>query len=425
MTEKNVLSFIHISDIHFVKSSGDPYDIDDELRQAMLYDLENCAKPLLNKTNGILVCGDLAFSGKPEEYNKANEFLENVLQIFGMKQNDIYCVAGNHDVDQLVVRKSYALELVQDKLASTKEADRLDDKIRKIQNDLVINVEGGLLYKPIETYNRYFHSMSCDYTVNRPNWSTAIPLNDMYKLVIYGMNSVLTSNHKDHLDENGKRYEDGTERKMSINRGQIPKVSKGSIYLSLCHHPPECWNDDSLVEMMDSKVKIQLYGHKHYQNIEANEQRVRISSGALQPERGDNWIPRYNWLEIWIENNELCVKIYPRIYNDINGRFNKDEDSCNENCIYQLCRLNLSVPVREHDIVNLKQEEHTIRRTTVTTKEIVYLFSILSDRDKNNLLRKFPMITYEEDQEIDGLLRQLEIHNIEEDFLTKLRNKGY
>ena len=71
-----------------------------------------------------------------------------------------------------------------------------------------------------------------------------------------------------------------------------------------------------------------------------------------------------------------------------------------------------------------KQEENEIRMTTITTKEIVYLFSILSDRDKNLLLRKFPMISYEDGQEIDDLLRQLEMHNIEEDFLTKLRNKG-
>lgn len=239
------------------------------------------------------------------------------------------------------------------------------------------------------------------------------------------MNSVLTSNYKDHLDESGKRYEDGIERKMSINRGQIPRVSENSIYLSLCHHPPECWNDNSLVNMMDSKVKIQLYGHKHIQNIDANEQRVRISSGALQPERGEDWTPRYNWIEIWIENNELYVRIYPRIYNDIEGKFHNDKNSCDENHIYQLCRMKLSDSAGEHVTVNSKQEENEIRRTTVTTKEIVYLFSVLSDRDKKLLLSQFPMINYEENLEMDGLLTQLELHNIEEEFLTKLKYKEW
>lgn len=44
MGSKNILTFIHISDIHFAKTSGDPYDIDDELRQAMLNDLNTFAK---------------------------------------------------------------------------------------------------------------------------------------------------------------------------------------------------------------------------------------------------------------------------------------------------------------------------------------------------------------------------------------------
>ena len=176
--------------------------------------------------------------------------------------------------------------------------------------------------------------------------------------------------------------------------------------------------------MTDSKVKIQLYGHKHQQNINVNEQRVRISSGALQPEREDDWIPRYNWLGVWLENNELCVKIYPRIYNDIDGRFYKDGDSCGKGCKFQLCRLKLSSTVNEQDNMKSKQEENEIRMTTIITKEIVYLFSILSDRDKNLLLSKFPMTSYEDGQEIDELLRQLEIYNMEEDFLIKLRNKG-
>lgn len=425
MPEGKILSFIHISDIHFVKSSGDPYDIDEELRQALLLDLSHYAKSKLNKVNGVLVCGDLAFSGKPEEYDKANDFLSNVLQIFELKPNDIYCVAGNHDVDQSAARNSRALELVQNDLASTKDASQLDEKIRKIQNDPIIKVEGGLLYKPIETYNKYFHPMSCDYTVDSPNWSTAIPLNDIYNLVIYGMNSVLTSGYKDHLDENGKRYEDGTERKMSINRGQVPRVSEGSIYLSLCHHPPECWNDGSLVEMMDSKVKIQLYGHKHIQNIDANEQRIRISSGALQPERGLEWLSRYNWLEIWIEENELCVKIYPRIYNDTDGKFYCDQDSCDENHIYQLCRLNFHDLEGECGETDFIREANEIRRTTVKTKEIVYLFSILPDRDKKRLLGHFPMINYQEKRDIETLLVQLKIKNIEEEFLLKLKEKEH
>lgn len=421
MSLDNVLTFVHISDIHFARTSGDPYDIDDELRQAMLNDLNSKAKQQFTKVNGVLVCGDLAFSGKAEEYKIACDFLNEILQIFNLEKNDIYCVAGNHDVDQSVAKESLAIELVQRRLALEKKAIKLDGLIRKIQNDPIIEMEGGLLYRQIEEYNKCVTPMACNYTTNLPNWSTTMPLNDKYELVIYGMNSVITSNYKDHLDDNGNKYADGKERKMSINRGQIPKLRDNSVYLSLCHHPPECWNDESLAALMDSRVKVQLYGHKHIQSIDANEQRVRICSGALHPERGGDWYPKYNWIQVWVENEELFVKIYPRIYNDTDGVFHEDASSCIENDIYQEYRITLSnrVEIPEEEIVHGEE----IRRTTVTTKEIVYLFSVLSDRDKVNLLKQFPVIDYDVTQEIDVLLMQINIHDLQEDFLEKLKNK--
>ena len=424
MGENNILTFIHISDIHFAKTSGDPYDIDKELRQAMLNDLNSSAKIKLVKVDGILVCGDLAFSGKDAEYNIACEFLSDVIKIFNLEKKDIYCVAGNHDVDQSVIKNSITLELIQNHLLSVKEADKLDSIIRKIQTDPAINVENGLLYKPLESYNKCIEPMACNYTVKSPNWSTTIPLNDNYNLVIYGMNSVMTSNHKDHYDDHGQRFLDGTERKMSINRGQIPPVHENTIYMSLCHHPVECWNDESLSALMDTRVRVQLYGHKHIQSIDANEKRVRICSGALQPEREGDWYPKYNWIQIWIEDNILYVKIYPRAYDDLRGSFCDDIDSCDENCNYQLCRIildNFEVPSNEERI---DVEENSIRKTTVMTKEIVYRFSVLSDRDQKRILKQFPMLEYQPEQEIDILLSQINIHSVQEEFLQKLKEEN-
>lgn len=421
MSGTHTLSFIHISDIHFVKSSNDPYDIDDELREAMLNDIKDYGKLALN-INGILVCGDIAFSGQEEEYEIAIDFLNRVAKLCGVENNDIYCVPGNHDVNQLIAKKSRVLELAQDDLVSVKSADELDKKIRSIQLDSIINVDNGLLYKPIEMYNQFFQSMSCNFTVDKPNWQTPIPLNDQYKLIIYGMNSTLTSNYKDHLDDKGNKRKDGTERKMIINRKQIPNFYNDSIYLSLCHHPPDCWNDSRLEELMDERVKIQLYGHKHIQNIDASEKRIRIGSGALHPERGDDWIPRYNWLEIWIEKDTLCVRIYPRIFNNKKGIFIPDTKSCDDGFEFKMCRLNLSNE-DNNDVVETEISTTEVRETTLITKEIVYLFSVLSDSNKILILQSFPEVTYDISQGIEILLEQLKQHELEDKFLEKLRKE--
>ena len=36
-----MLAFIHLSDIHFTKYSGDQYDIDQDLRDELLRDIQN------------------------------------------------------------------------------------------------------------------------------------------------------------------------------------------------------------------------------------------------------------------------------------------------------------------------------------------------------------------------------------------------
>lgn len=415
MAEKKVLSFIHVSDIHFRKESGDAYDIDNELRAAMLNDLEYKAKTELNNVCGVLVCGDLAYSGKQEEYDKAHEFLKEVTHIFDIFIKDVFCVAGNHDVDQSVARSSRILECVQDYLISIENPDFIDNEIRKIQNDRFVK---GLLYKPLAAYNEYVKGMSSNYTLDKPNWQTELELNDKYKLIIYGMNSVLVSGYKDHLDEKGNRLVDA-ERKMVINRNQIPIACENVIYLSLCHHPPECWNNN-LVEYMDSRVMLQLYGHKHIQNIDANKRRIRISSGALQPERGADWTPRYNWIELWIEGDKLYVKIYPRIYNALDGKFVPDNKSCDEGVIYCLITLTLSresVTYQDIECDKLK----LVRTTNIITKEIVYRFSILSLADKNRLLKRFPQIHYVNGDEVDILLQQLKESKLEIDFLNAMK----
>ena len=421
MSKLGGLTFIHVSDIHFVKNSGDPYDIDEELREAMLIDLNQFAKPTLGKIDGILICGDIAFSGKKNEYDISKTFLDSIVHIFELQNQDIYCVAGNHDVDQSVIQKSYIIQVLHDNLRGVKDSLQLDEKLRRIQKDEILNIKEGVLYKAIEEYNKFSQPMSCNYTVDKPNWSTSLRLDDKYYLKIHGMNSVLTSNHLDHYDDNGRRYDGEMERHMSINRKQIPRLKENTINMTLCHHPIECWNDPDLASYVDNRVMIQLYGHKHKQSIDSNERRIRICSGALQPERGNGWQPMYNWINIWIENNQLIVRIYPRKYDDHKGRFIADHASCDGDQDYLTqCILIDDNPEVVMDDAQ-KEEEDFVRRTNATTKEIVYLFSVLSDSKQKAVLKQFPSIQYGIEQDIDILVSQIEAQSIQNQFLQVLK----
>ena len=56
------LVFLHLSDIHFLRWSGSRYDLDADLRNELLLDAVDMVKQL-GLPDGILICGDIAFSG--------------------------------------------------------------------------------------------------------------------------------------------------------------------------------------------------------------------------------------------------------------------------------------------------------------------------------------------------------------------------
>ena len=85
----NKLSFIHLSDIHFVKSSNDPSDIDKDLREAIITDLKINGRENLENVAGILVTGDIAFSGNRKEYEIAKEYLNRDFDVFNISKRDV------------------------------------------------------------------------------------------------------------------------------------------------------------------------------------------------------------------------------------------------------------------------------------------------------------------------------------------------
>lgn len=302
-----MLSFVHLSDIHFNKYSGDPYDVDNDLRSMLLYDVRENFHKSIDSCNGILICGDIVFSGKEKEYAIASEFLRTLCDKLGLPDSSVYCVPGNHDVDQDVPRGEYFIESTQGQLAATTTMDAFDASLAKIAHS---EISAELLYEPIKNYNKTFAGkFNCNLNSKNLCREFLIDLDHKYKLSIWCINSTLISNHHDQDDRK-------VERPMRIGRAQMPVPKENTVYLSICHHPPQCWYDPEkiLAEKMNKRVAIQLYGHKHIQTIERKGESIIVGSGATQPVRGDDdWLPRYNWITLETKQDKLFVSIFPRV----------------------------------------------------------------------------------------------------------------
>ncbi|HNG94796.1 MAG TPA: metallophosphoesterase [Acidobacteriota bacterium] len=113
LRKDGTLSWLHLSDIHFGEAQGTGRDavlnrLIDDVRE--LRERDQLAPDL------IFITGDIAWSGKPNQYEKqAKPFLEKLQAAADVEPSRIFLIPGNHDVDRSQI-KSIALKKFQEDL---------------------------------------------------------------------------------------------------------------------------------------------------------------------------------------------------------------------------------------------------------------------------------------------------------------------
>ena len=313
-----MITYIQLSDIHFRRYSGDAYDIDNDLRNEMIRDIRACYLANQFCTAGVIVCGDIAFSGQDSEYDYADRFLEEVTTCINVEPSSVYCVPGNHDVNQNIPRNNFLTELLQDRLEEAVDQNHLDSILARIMRD---RTAAEMLLSPIQAYQKFASKYVCNIDENKLFWEHVVKLNEKYNLKLVGINSALISSAKDHASRT-------TERKMRIGQCQLPRRTDNTVLLTICHHPPECWKDEQyeLQNKLDARVNLQLYGHKHMLRLSSNKSCLTVCSGAVHPDRFEGeWIPTYNWITLDIKEDDgkeyLDIHIVPRMYDPQTNQF--------------------------------------------------------------------------------------------------------
>lgn len=310
---------LHVSDIHFRKSSGAVTDIDDDLRKELILDAKRFAEEHGNP-DGILISGDIAFSGQQREYEIAEEFVNGLCDAVGRDGIGVWCVPGNHDVDQGKVKKSGLVKQLHERLRKASVSE-IDSVLADLLGD---TAAGEPLFSTIEGYNSWFgRKFKCEITLEQPYWKETFTLNDSSKLRINGVNSTIVSDHQDNI-----------HKKIILGRYQLPDRNEGVADLLLCHHPPDWWQDsEQLIDDMENRCHIQLFGHKHRHRLKRINNSLVISAGAVHPDRDEEgWQPRYNWIKVRVDgegdSRKLAVAVFPRVWSTQDTKFIADSNSC-------------------------------------------------------------------------------------------------
>ena len=311
-------TFVHLSDIHYGSLGMEQiHDFDSDIRNELERDLVKM-KQEIGTIAGLLITGDVTFSGAEEEFTSMGVWLDRVSGILDIDRHKIWVIPGNHDVQRNIVDSSQFLKLCHNRLR-TIELVNLDKEIKIFLDDSL----SASLYQPLQNYNKFAAGFGCGINPKNPFWKDTVDLNDGSELHLCGLNSAFISDGADSKDHD--------QTKLVLGQVQTNLLRKsGTVYLVLCHHPPSWLRDEATVKRnLNAKAIIQLYGHEHNQNIEVvNGKTLILYSGSLHPKHTESvYEPRYNLFSMFVEgvssNRKLNVEVFPRIWIGMPRRLRK------------------------------------------------------------------------------------------------------
>lgn len=304
-------------------------DSDPELiyRDAMLQDIGTGVKAR-GDVDAILVTGDIAYRGHPDEYEAATAWFEEVASVAGCPKGRIYVVPGNHDVDRSIIESDDEVHDAQDAIFC------LDTEQAK-ENELGIQLRrkesAAALFRPVAAYNDMARHYDCQIYPERVYWDQWLRIDEYTVLRLRGLTSTLLS---------GVDGDDQERVTLFMGAFQLSVGPKhGVINLVMAHHPPDWMFDQATIETrLLGAPNIVLFGHKHRQQVRRDvDGCMMFSAGSVNPDRYEQgWVPAYNFIRVKINGNDdrrrAEIRVWQREWqenpNGFRSKMNigKDED---------------------------------------------------------------------------------------------------
>lgn len=313
------LILLHLSDIHFRSGhSATAFDRDRGLREELERDVRSLVGSL-GPVNGILVTGDIAYSGQEDDYKTAQAWLGRLCELVDCPSHRVWTVPGNHDVDRGSVNSSAMLKAMHQEVRRG-GAGEVDDRLASWAKDAVA---GPAILSPLTNYIQFANQYGCGITRNGFFWEQDLSLNDGSTLRVRGVTSTVISDASDS---------DGDD-KLALGEMQMSAAREDGVeYLIMCHHPPSWLLDQDTFDNYLRRFRIQLFGHKHQQRLDIINDNLRLAAGACHPVRDERlWEPRYNLFSIQVVvdsgRRRLRVDVHPRIWDRVSTRFVRAGDA--------------------------------------------------------------------------------------------------
>ncbi len=246
----SAVTWLHISDLHL--SDRGAYD-----QEVILRALVESVKRFKGEgrvADLIVVTGDIARSGKAEEYRQATLFFDDLLANAGLDKRRLFVVPGNHDVDRKAGR------FLPRTLDNDQEADEFFDP-----DGVAIRNQFQKLQAYAAWYNSYFSGVRSFPTDTTCNAVEVVQVRQS-KVGILSLNSALFC------------IDDHDHGKLLLGRRSLDKDIKAlqeqasELNIALLHHPLD-WlsavERANIRSALGASVDLLLHGHYHETDTES------------------------------------------------------------------------------------------------------------------------------------------------------------
>ena len=293
--KSGTIRFLHVSDLHLgARQSGQ--EIADRL-------VRDSAKVLNGRPlDAIVICGDLANTADPEEYQTCWEFLDRLHKKAGLERDDIVLVPGNHDLNW----QATPCPLSEEEQAEARDNGGCGNEAECARD-----------FPLVKAYRQRFKNFS-DHLYRR-FFKEPFPLDYAHQGVVRKLDRLGLQ----FVGYNTSWEIDGCHKqRASIHGGQaeniLQEADKDLPTIALWHHPISdlgACATDFRVHLQDLNLVMGLHGHIHQNDrfltfLDQEKPTLVLAAGSLeaqgrQLEFGKN--NTYSVMELDLEQGRLTV----------------------------------------------------------------------------------------------------------------------
>jgi predicted phosphodiesterase len=327
------ITWLHLSDWHQGAEDNDKslvqFDRLNVVLPKLIEDIKNRKEisPDLSQVDFIVFSGDVAFSGKKEQYDNAYQnFFDPILKATNLTKDQLFIVPGNHDLDREVVKDSDYSSVLKQPFGDGDDF-KTDEDVKKALTDNKKERFKSLL-KPFSSFKEFLGKHPEE---NEPIYGYFGELKVNSKQVaLLGINSALMAgreNSQKKIDDYGK---------LIVGEPQVDELLKKAenfdVKIAVLHHPFEWLTEfdrSEIKKLLTKSCHFILCGHQHesqiYQVQGLEGDYIIIPAGASYVSR--NYPNGYNFVHLDFKSQR--GKVYLRRWSNRQRVWMKDEEAYN------------------------------------------------------------------------------------------------